>query len=65
MIFIAEVTSVVFDTKLSGLSCSECYICLGLAVRPLQMFLPLSSEWELAAPMYLNTQYSSSLIGLR
>ena len=27
--------------------------------------LLLSSEWELAAPMYLSTQCSSSLIGLR
>ena len=67
--------------KLSELSCSECSICLGLAVSHLQMFfywgllysvcVPsgfsfiLHSEWELAAPMYLSTQCSSSLIGLR
>ena len=65
MIFIAEVTVLYFLLKLSELSCSECSICLGLAVHHLPDVLLLSSEWELAALMYLSTQCSSSLIGLR
>ena len=73
-IFITEGYSVEFQLlKLSELSCSECSICLGLAVSHLQMFFYwsllqsvflLQSEWELAAPMYLSTQCSSSPIGL-